>query len=155
MILVKVDAVKDYVIIENLDKVDPIRKAAFIEKSTDMAIEVMKEISKSDVPHPYATRCIDKLIVVLESLKQYIEGTITQTMDEFVARSLGSRDPENNKFTKQQASVGNLILKLEEVRQTTGNDKFDYFTKPPEENVEKTQTGPTENTPKPSPYAEK
>ena len=133
MILAKIDEVKDSVIIESFEKADPKVKAAFIEKSTDMSIAIMNEIAKSDVPHPYATRCIDKLIVVLESTKQYIEGTITQQLDEFVARSLGVRDPDNNKFTKQQATVGDLMLKLEESRKATGGDKYDYFTKPPEE----------------------
>ncbi len=130
MILTKFEAEKEFLILESFEKAEPIKKAAFIEKSTDFSIEVMQEISKSDMPFPYASRGIDKLILVLESLKQYIEGSITQYRHELNSRFLGVKDKENGRYTEEESTVGNLLLKLQEVRDSQGNVKSDYFAMP-------------------------
>jgi len=132
MILPKLDALKDYVIIENFAKADPVVQAAFSEKSTDMAIDIMKEIANTDIPFPYATRGIDKIIYILQTLKQYIDGSANQNLDEFTARMLGTRDPETNKFSKEDCTFGELMLKLSEARKSTGDDKYDYLARPEE-----------------------
>lgn len=142
MVLTKVELSKEFIIIESFEKADPLKKAAFIEKSTDLSIDIMKEIAKSDIPFPYATRGIDKIIVVLESLKKYIEGTITQARHETVSRLLGTRDPENNKFTEEQSTLGNLLLKLEEARVATGGNKYDYFQEPAHVEEKKEELSP-------------
>lgn len=146
MILVKVDEVKDFVIIENFAKADPVTKAAFAEKSTDMCIDVMREIAKTDIPYPYATRGIDKIIYILQTMKSYIDGSANQNLDEFTARNLGTRDPETNKFSKEDCTFGELMLKLDEARKATGDDKYDYLSKPDEvkEPVDATPTSTTD-----------
>lgn len=130
MILAKLDEAKDFIVIENYEKADPVTKAAFIEKSTDFSIDVLKAISLSDIPYPYATKAVDKVIQVLESLKQYIDGTINQSRHELASRLLGVRSPDNNKFTEELSTYGNVMLKLEELRTSQGNDMNDYFTVP-------------------------
>jgi hypothetical protein len=130
IILGKLNDSKDFIFLPDFEKADPIAKAAFIEKSTDNSIEIMQEIAKSDIPYPYATRCIEKIINTLDVLKQYVQGTLEQNADEIMARTLQARDPENNRFVHQQSTVGNLLLKLNEAREATGNDKYDYFKRP-------------------------
>lgn len=128
-ILTKLDESKDILVVETYEKMDATARRDFLEKSTDFSIEIMKELGKSDIPFPYATRCVDKLFIALESLKKYIDGTITQSRDEIAARYLGIRNPENNKFTENCATVGQLTLKLNEIREATGGDVYDYFIK--------------------------
>ena len=135
MIIEKMSEKKDFLLIESFEKADPLVKSTFIEKSTDFSIEIMREVAKSDVPFPYATRSIDKIIQVLESLKKYIDGTITQSRHEFASRTLGIRDPENNKYTEEQSTLGNLLLKLDEIREAQGGNKYDYFSEPVQESA--------------------
>lgn len=137
-IIAKFAESKDFLLIENFEKADPITKAAFIEKSTDFSIEIMKMIAGSDVPFPYATRCIDQISQVLASLQKYIEGTITQSRHELASRMLGVKSPSNDKYTEEMATVGALLLKLDEVRDSQGNNMNDYFTMP--EKVEESST---------------
>lgn len=127
-IIEKFAEAKDFLLIENFEKSDPITKSAFIEKSTDFSIDIMKMIGASDIPFPYATRAMDKITQVLTSLQKYIEGTIEQTRHELASRTLGVKSPANDKYTEEMATVGDLLLKLDEVRVSQGNDMNDYFT---------------------------
>ena len=90
----------------------------------------MKTIAGSDIPYPYATRPMDKITQVLVSLQKYIEGTIEQTRHELASRTLGVKSPANDKYTEEMATVGALLLKLDEVRDSQGNNMNDYFTIP-------------------------
>lgn len=152
MILTKLEAEKGFLIVEDDQKLDPIRRAAFIEKSTDTSIDILQEIAKSDIPHLYATRCIDKIEKVLGVLKQYIQGTINQNLDEIISRTLATRDVEKNVFVSGQSSVGNILLKLDEIRKATGNDPYDYYERSPEEQKVNGQTIAPDTEAKPSPY---
>lgn len=98
-----------------------------MEVGLDLSIDIMKEISKSDITLPYATRCLDKIQIVLESVKKYIDGTISQHRHEYASRSLGAKAPDNGRYTEECSTVGNLVLKLEEVRQSQGNKKSEYY----------------------------
>ena len=130
MIVSKFDENKEFLLIENFEKADPIAKAAFIEKSTDFSIDIINAISLSDIPYPYATKCIDKIMQVLVSLQKYIDGTITQSRHELESRVLGVRSPQNGKFTEELATYGTVMLKLKEVRDSQGNIPGDYFDDP-------------------------
>lgn len=120
----------DILLIDNFEKLDEATRKDFIEKSTDFSIGIMKTIAGSDIPYPYATRALDKITQVLVSLQKYIEGTIEQTRHELASRTLGVKSPANDKYTEEQATVGTLLLKLEEVRGNQGNNMNDYFTIP-------------------------
>lgn len=133
MIVAKLDAGKDFMIIENFEKADPLVKANFIEKSTDFSIEVLREMSKSDIPFAYATKSIEKIIQVLESLRAYIDGTVSQARHEFASRTFGVRSPANGKYREEDVTLGLLLLKLEELRESQGNNKADYFNELPTE----------------------
>lgn len=126
----------DILLIENYEKADPAVKTEFIEKSTDFSIEVLKMISASDIPYPYASRCIDKITQVLLSLQKYIDGTVEQTRHEIASRFLEVKSPDNNKYTEEMATLGTLLLKLDGLRQSQGNNMNDYFTTQTEETVE-------------------
>lgn len=143
MIIAKLDDAKDVMIVESYEKLDPATKSAFIEKSTDISIEIMGEIANSDIPADYATTCIDKIIVVLESLKQFVAGTINQRTDELMARTIGVKSPMTGTYSQQCATVGTILTKLDEVRNLQGNIREDYFGAKPEPK-EELSTGTTE-----------
>lgn len=129
-IISKMDELKEFVIVENSEKLDPIKKAAFIEKSTDMSIDIMKQMAASDIPADYATTSIDKIIVILETLKSFVKGTVNQYSDEMMARYLGARSPKTGKFAAECVTLGDLIIKLEGIRAEQGGNKYDYFSEP-------------------------
>ncbi len=125
----KINEYKDVLIFEEKAEMSAEEKRVFEEKSTDFAIEVMKLISESDLPMDYCTHPIDKIIVVLNTLKGFIGGTVRQYETEFMSRALEVKSPENGKYRKEQATVGQLLLKLNEVREKQGNNEEDYFNK--------------------------
>lgn len=129
-IISKLDEAKEFVIVENVDKLEPIAKAAFFEKSTDLSIEISKYMATTDIPADYATKSIDKVIVVLETLKAFIAGTINQYKDEMMARYLGAKSPKSGKYAAECATLGEVILKLEAIREEQGGNKYDYFSEP-------------------------
>lgn len=97
------------------------------EKSTDVMVQILQLITTSDIPADYAGRCFDKLHTTVEILKKYVEGHVRQAEDELLSRTLGARSPENNKYRSEVSTVGNLMLKLNEVRAAQGNNADDYF----------------------------
>lgn len=98
-----------------------------MEVGLDVSIAIFQEISKSDITIPYATRCIDKIQIVLGSIQKYIDGSISQQRHEYASRSLGVKAPDSGKYTEECAPVGLLAIKLQEVRDSQGNKKSDYF----------------------------
>lgn len=98
-----------------------------MEVGMDISIDIFKEISKSDITIPYATRCIDKIQIVLGSIQKYIDGSISQQRHEYASRSLAVKAPDSGKYTEECSTVGHLALKLQEVRDSQGNKKSDYF----------------------------
>lgn len=129
-ILSKVDEAKDFMIVENYEKLEPIKKAAFGEKSMDVSIEITKYMAATDIPADYATRSIDKIIVVLETLKAFIGGGIGQNKDELMSRYMGVRSPKTGKYASDCATLGDLLLKLDTIRKEQGDNKYDYFNEP-------------------------
>jgi len=131
-ILLKVESQKDALIIPSYDKLTPEERQAFQITATDFSIDIMGDIAKSDLPFMYATKPIDKIMLVLESLKQYIEGTVAQYRHEYASRSLGVKS-HDGKFREEDATIGMLLLKLQEIRDAQGNDSSDYFIIPKEQ----------------------
>lgn len=127
MILAKVDEFKDSLVVENYSTLAPEAQKMFAEKSTDFAISVMKEIATSGTPYMYATKSIEKIIAVMETLRAFMNGTIGQYEDELMCRAIGVKSPESGKYRKEDATLTDLMVKLEEVRNTQGNVKEDFF----------------------------
>lgn len=116
------------------------------EKTTDFAINVIKMLSAEDVKVNYATFPIDKIMASLSGLKQFIDGTMARHEDEYLSRSYGVKN-EEGKFRKEEITVGQLMLKLSEVQQATGNNKNDFYNEVAPEMPVDTKEGDT-----PSPY---
>ena len=120
----------DYLIVENNRNEDPAVLAANIEKATDFGINVFKDISSSDLPYDYATFPIEKILNALENLKKYIGGSVSQTENELVSRTLATRSPKTGLYRKEVASVGQLLLALNKVQAEQGSNPDDYFDNP-------------------------
>ena len=101
-------------------------------------------LAKDGITANYATFSIDKIIAGLEGLKNFVNGTLRSYEDEYLSRSLGIKN-DLGKFRKEEITVGDLMLKLDEVRVATGGKNEDFFnTETPEEiasqGVEKSET---------------
>lgn len=97
------------------------------EQGTDFGIAILKLIAQTDIPADYASYPIEKIIAVLTKLKFYIDGSVRQAHDEIISRYLGVKSPESGTYAKDCVPFANLVMKLEEVRQATGNNPEDYF----------------------------
>ena len=109
-------------------------------KQIDFNIDVMKELAKTDIPADFASYPFEKLLALIQPMIKMTIGRVKEYQDEVMARTLGVRSPLNNKFRQDVATLQQVLLKLDEVRQDTGGDKYDYFDKPveavkPEEEV--------------------
>ncbi len=102
-------------------------KKKYEQKGTDFSISVLNIMSLTDIPADYATRSIDKLLEALESVKQYITGTIVKYDDEILSRLFEVKSPVTGTYMRDVATLGTIMLKLKEIREKTGNNMSDYF----------------------------
>lgn len=96
------------------------------EATLDLGNEVMQYLATKDIPARYATMGIEKLIDGLTGLKSYVDGTLNSYEDEYVSRMFGIKN-DMGKYRRENATVADVTLKLEEARQATGNDRNDFF----------------------------
>lgn len=108
-------------------KATPEEQALQNEVATDFAIKVLSLISESDLPFDYATFPIEKIGTMLETLAKYINGTMRQNETELLSLTLGSKSPENGKYRKEVATVGELLLALNKAREDRGTTQEDYL----------------------------
>lgn len=119
---------------------DPVELRRQEEANADFGIKVLQLLATKNIPSDYATMCIDKIIQNLTGLKAFINGSISSNEHEYLSRAFGKKDYKG-KFRREEATVGDLLLKVNEIREATGGNKQDYF----EDEIPET----------PSPYAEK
>lgn len=106
------------------------QRADLAEKGTDFAINTLSVMSSTDIPADYATYSIDKLIAGLTAIKNYLDGTVRQMHDEILSRTLGAKSPVTNTYARDVATLGQVMLALQKVREETGNKPEDYFVMP-------------------------
>lgn len=115
---------KDIFITNFTDDAELIKKQE--EYNADLANEIIKILSTKDIPADYATFAIDKIVENLAGLKAFIDGTIRSYHDEFASRSYGYKN-EEGKYRREVVTVGQLMLKLDEVREATGGNPYDFY----------------------------
>ena len=106
---------------------DEEQKKYYEEKGTDFSISILNLLATTDIPADYATRSIDKLIEALTSVKHYVDGTIVKYDDEILSRLFETRSPVTNTYMRDVATLGTIMLKLNEIREKTGGKMDDYF----------------------------
>ncbi len=121
----KFNADKDILLNENIDPT-PEEQLVIDEKTTDFAISVMQLLAAEDVLANYATFSIDKIIASLTGLKQFVEGQLRVYEDEYLSRSYGVKN-EEGKFRKEAITIGQLMVKLDEIQKATGGNKNDFY----------------------------
>lgn len=119
---------------------DPVELSRQEEANADFGIKVLQLLATKSIPSDYATMCIDKIVQNLTGLKAFINGSISSNEHEYISRAFGKKNYKG-KFRREEATVGDLLLKVNEIREVTGGNKEDYF----EDEVPEM----------PSPYAEK
>ena len=115
---------------------NPEQKAELSEKTLDVANKVLKYMATQDIPARYATMSIDKIIDALTGLKSFVDGSLNMYEDEYLSRMYGVKD-EKGKYRRDMASMATLVSKLEEARQSTGNNRADFFNETAPEPVAK------------------
>lgn len=102
-------------------------KANHEEVGNDFAIEVMRLISVSDLPADYASSPIDKCMVMLTVLKKFIDGTVNQQKDELMALTIGVKSPMSDKYRADVATLGEVMLALNNAREMRGTTQKDFL----------------------------
>jgi len=105
---------------------DPAKLAAQEEANADFGIKIVNLLATKNIPSDYASMAIEKIVQNLAGLKAYVDGTINQYHDEFMSRSYAKKNWEG-KYRREEVTVGDILLKLDEVRKATGDNRADYF----------------------------
>lgn len=129
IVLEKFNENKDLIIYEHGKERSAEDQKKSDEAYADMAISIVQLFATTDIPADYAAQPIDKLIALLNVTKNYITGTVQSIEDEYMSRGFGKKSPKTNTFARDVVTLGEMILKLEEMRQATGNNPDDYFIK--------------------------
>lgn len=124
-LLVKLSENKEILIPNNMEPTEDEQKK-INEDTADFAINIIKFLSDEDVTANYGTFAIDKIIENLTGLKQFINGSLSAYEDEFLSRSYGVKNDEG-KYRKEEITIKELVLKLSEIREVTGNNNADFF----------------------------
>lgn len=96
------------------------------EATLDFGNEIMQHLATKDIPARYATMGIEKMIDALTGLKSFVDGTLNMYEDEYVSRMFGVKN-EDGKYRREAATIGDIVLKLEEAKNATGNRREDFF----------------------------
>lgn len=123
-LLEKLLANKEVIVPDVIDEQEG--KAKLQEETLDFGNEIVQYLATKDIPARYATMGIEKLIDALTGLKTFVDGTLTMYEDELLSRVLGVKN-DDGKYRRENASVAQIVLKLEEIKQSTGNDRGDFF----------------------------
>ena len=96
------------------------------EANADFGIEFIKILSQSSIPADYATLCIDKMAESLAGLSSFVKGTLSTHENEILSRTYGKKNYKG-KFTSELVTVGEMLLKVDSVREETGGKKEDFY----------------------------
>lgn len=130
-LMVKLAESRDLLIHDNLEPTKD-EQRTLDEQTMDFGIDILKTLAMEGITVNYATFAIDKIMDNLSGLKQYIKGTLGSYEDEYLSRAYGVKN-EEGKFRKEELTVGDLMLKLDEMRKATGGNVYDFINeKPPE-----------------------
>lgn len=127
LIIQKIADNKELMIIALYDKKSKEDQMKFDEACTNVCIDIMRDIAKTDMPNGYLSKAFEKAQAVLDSISQYVTGTIKRDMDEILSRHIAVKDPQFNKYRADMATVGDVMLRLEEIRATQGGNIYDYY----------------------------
>lgn len=129
--LLDIFAEKKNILINDVLEPTKEEQAKIDEETTDFALGVVDFLTKQGVTVNYATFAIDKLVGSLNGLKQFVDGTMRTWEDEYLSRSYGVKN-EDGKFRKEEVTIGQLLVKLNEVREATGDKETFYNEVAPE-----------------------
>src|SRR5690606_31260914 len=101
------------------------------ENSTDVGIDILKIIAEEEISIGWIGTPFDEVINILTILKQFVSGSINSNEDEIMSRLLGHKD-ERGKYRKEQATVSDVMLALNEIREKTGGDINEFINTPEE-----------------------
>jgi hypothetical protein len=129
-ILVMLADNKDILIDTNLEPTVE-EKQKIEEDATDFSNSVINYLASKEIPASYAGLSISKIENAIQILHKFVDGTINSYKDEILSREIGIKNTDG-KYRQEDANLGQLLLKLNEVREKTGGKLEDYFNNVPE-----------------------
>lgn len=105
------------------------------EKSYDrLALETFRILNTNKVGMAQFKYVFDSLKAVISALDEYVMQQVVQNRHEIMSRTFGARNPGNGKYDSNHATYAELTATLERVRNETGGNLDDYFSRTKEGN---------------------
>ena len=98
-----------------------------------VAMEIVQAIISNNVPEVEMQNLIESFQTVIHHIFSIIAKMKTEYEKEYLARSMGSRDPGTGHYAREYATMGDLYKSLEKIRIEQKDDEKGYF------NVKKAQ----------------
>lgn len=104
------------------------------EQITVLANDIVKMMAEKGVKANFASRSVENIIEGFTGLKAFVDGTLRNWEDEYVSRSFGIKNSEG-KFRREEITISDLLVKLNEIRESTGNNMYDFYNDSSKEQV--------------------
>lgn len=98
------------------------------EQFNQFTIEVLQLIASIDIESGYASSCCDLVLSCFENIKKTIDGKISDAKVELVDRMVGVKSPLDDTYIAHFATYKDILLKLQQARESTGNNPEDHLT---------------------------
>ncbi len=102
----------------------------YTQESTEESItEDLNKVSQEVIKVPDADMQY-VITIIQDTISSIFSGIVKQKErleKEFLARTIGARDPGNNKFSREYTSLADLFLALEKVRLEQDTEENQYF----------------------------
>lgn len=127
-----VEAIKDIwkMFGENNEKLIYTTKTAFPEIQSNHE-EISQKIVEILEERKVATKdmqwMVEQFQTVIYSVFDILSRRKKELEKEFLARSIGTRDPGNNKYSAEMVTLGDLFTSLKKIREKQGDNGHDYF----------------------------
>ncbi len=115
---------------DNADKLIYDSKAVkedIINDQSEVAQKVMKIIIDNNIPDCDMQFTIDSLQAVLHGLFSVITRQKEELEKEYMARTLGTRNPGDQHYSSEYATLKDLFIGLEKIRTEQKDDPYGYF----------------------------
>lgn len=101
-----------------------------------VAQEIMNIVIDCKVPDADMGKMSDSLNNLIFQIFSIISRQKVEFEKELLARSIGIRDPGNNKYSREYAGLGDMFTALYKIRAEQGNNIEDYYNVVPNQEEE-------------------
>ncbi len=99
-----------------------------MENNNVVAQKIMNIIMENKVPDVDMPKLTDLMLSTIQGLFTIIARQRNEFQKELLARVIGTRNPGDNKYSREYASLDELFQALIRVRKEQGDNAEDYYT---------------------------